>query len=246
MGAPPAHFLVGTSGWVYDDWKGRFYPETLPRSRWFAYYAAHFPTVEVNATFYRAFKDQTYVQWRERVPPGFLYVLKAPRRITHDKRLEDVENDVQAFWQSAALLEDRLGLVLLQVAPGIEYAPERLERALRAFGDPAKVVVEFRHSRWLTGETRWLLEKLGAVFCCVDSPQQPPAADWVTSPTAYLRLHGHTRWYRYDYSAQELQGIAERARRLRAMGAERVYVFFNNDFEGHGPENALALMSLLA
>ncbi len=94
MGAPPAHFLVGTSGWVYDDWKGRFYPETLPRSRWFAYYAAHFPTVEVNATFYRAFKDQTYVQWRERVPPGFLYVLKAPRRITHDKRLEDVENDV--------------------------------------------------------------------------------------------------------------------------------------------------------
>src|SRR5512136_2995851 len=116
-----AQYLIGTSGWTYDHWKGTFYPDGLAKSRWFDYYAEQFPAVEVNATFYRRFADQTYVKWLERAPAGFIYVLKAPKLITHRKYLVDAEEDIRLFWRSACILEDKLGLVLLQVAPGTPY-----------------------------------------------------------------------------------------------------------------------------
>lgn len=233
-------YLVGTSGWTYDHWKGIFYPEHLAKHRWFEYYASLFPTVEINATFYRTFKDQTYLNWRQRAPAGFRYVLKAPKTITHRKFLDDVADDVKAFWRSACLLDDRLGMVLLQLAPSTPYDLDRLRQALLAFGDPSRVAVEFRHSRWLTDETRQLLSDLGAAFCNVDSPRHH-LTDWVTSSLGYIRLHGRKRWYAYNYSEAELEQIADTARCMTRSGAQVVYIFFNNDFEGYAPQNALYL-----
>jgi len=237
-------FLVGTSGWTYDHWKGTFYPEKLAKSRWFDHYATQFPAVEVNATFYRTFADQTYHKWRERAPAGFTYVLKVPKLITHRKYLADVGDEIRAFWRSAALLEDKLGLVLLQVAPGTPFDLERLRQAILAFGDPRRVAVEFRRRDWLNDETRALLADCGATFVSVDSPRTRPV-DWITSQAGYIRLHGRSRWYSHDYTPEELDEIAEIARRMAANGAKTVYVFFNNDFEGYAPRNALTLMTRL-
>ncbi|MFQ6676447.1 MAG: DUF72 domain-containing protein [Fidelibacterota bacterium] len=240
-----AEFLVGTSGWSYPHWKGVFYPEELPGNRWFAHYAEIFPTVEVNATFYRFFKDETYLKWRRQAPARFRYVLKAPGLITHRKYLKDAEDQIGRFWRSAVLLQEKLGLILLQLAPRTPYDPDRLERAVRAFGDPRKVAVEFRDPKWLTQETKERLTRLGSVFCSAESPKSA-LLDWVTSPTAYIRLHGREGWYRYNYSDDDLREIAALARHMGELGAQSVYIFFNNDAEGFAPGNARTLARILA
>ncbi len=244
MKAPQKTFFIGTSGWNYPHWAGVFYPEGTAKSRWFDFYATRFSAVEVNATFYRRFQDSTYQKWRERAPQGFRYVLKAPRLITHRKYLESVEPDIQEFCRSASLLGDRLGLILLQLAPSTPYQPERLRKALRAFEDPRRVAVEFRHRRWLTEETRAILHSAGSAFCAADSPRMK-LLDWVTSESAYIRLHGRTHWYSHNYSKKELEEIALLARQMLSEGAQTVYIFFNNDFEGHAPKNARSLRKML-
>jgi len=244
MSKEKAQFLIGTCGWTYSDWEEIFYPEDWHKSRWLEYYATQFRTVEINATFYRIFKDQTYQKWRERVPKEFCYVLKAPRFITHHKQLKGAEEQIKSFWRSAALLEDRLGLILLQLAPSTPYDLQRLKQTLLTFGDPGKIAVEFRHKKWLTEETRELLKETGSVFCAVDSPTSE-LADWVTSENAYLRLHGRKQWYAYDYSLQELREIAVLAKRMEELGAKKVYIFFNNDVNGYAPKNALTLLGML-
>ncbi len=242
---PTPQYFVGTSGWTYDHWKGNFYPTGLPKSRWFDYYAAIFSTVEINATFYRTFKDPTYQKWYAKAPQGFSYVLKAPRPITHYRHLERVDGEIQAFWRSANLLGDKFGLVLLQIAPDTPYDPERLQNALQAFRDPGRVAVEFRHDQWYNDEVRSLLTRLRAVFCDADSPRNH-LRGWVTSNVAYIRLHGRQHWYSYNYSEAELADLAEHARKMAAEGASQVYIFFNNDFEGYAPANAQALKNLLS
>ncbi len=244
MNETRTRILIGTSGWTYDHWKESFYPQGYPKSRWFEYYAAHFSTVEINATFYRAFKDQTYQKWYERAPSDFVYVLKAPKTITHRKYLEDVEEEIKTFDRSASLLHDKLGIILLQIAPGAPYDLDRLKNALLAFKDPQKVAVEFRNKRWITDETRDLLKEIGATFCDAESPRSG-LTGWVTSRQVYFRLHGRERWYSYNYSVEELSEIAELVRKAAIQGAERVYVFFNNDFEGFATKNALALREIL-
>jgi uncharacterized protein YecE (DUF72 family) len=238
-------FFIGTSGWTYDHWKGCFYPYSLPQKRWFDYYASHFTAVEVNATFYRTFKDETYLKWKEQAPLGFSYVLKAPKLITHRKCLVDVEEDIKAFCRSCALLEDKFGMILLQVAPNLPVDPERLQRALHAFPDPSRVAVEFRRPEWFAEETMSLLNEVGATICNVDSPRQK-LTNWLIADRAYLRLHGRTRWYSHNYSPDEIKEIAILARQLVDKGATRVYIFFNNDFEGYAPTNAMALRELLS
>jgi uncharacterized protein YecE (DUF72 family) len=237
-------FFIGTSGWTYDHWKGRFYPAELAKAHWFDYYASQFSSVEINATFYRTFKDQTYQKWKERAPEGFGYVLKAPRLITHRKYLVDVAELVQAFYHSCALLEDKFELILLQVAPQTPYDLERLRTALLAFPQPSKVAVEFRRSEWFCADTLDMLHSVGTAMCNVDSPRQT-ITNYVTSDKAYIRLHGRRHWYSYNYTDNELIEIAQLARQLVHQGAKKVFIFFNNDFEGYAPANALTLKHLL-
>jgi uncharacterized protein YecE (DUF72 family) len=176
-------FYTGTSGWTYNHWKGDFYPEKLPRARWFSYYASQFAAVEINATFYRAFADRTYLKWRDQVEAGFRYALKIPRLITHRKLLEGCEEELRSFWRSAQLLQDRLGMVLLQLAPGMPCDLQKLRTALLAFGDPSRVAVEFRSECWQDLPVRPLLEELGAAYVSVDSPRAC-LAGWLASQGA--------------------------------------------------------------
>ena len=245
MSEEKSKYWIGTSGWSYDHWKGEFYPEDWPKSRWFEYYAQKFSCVEVNATFYRFFKESTYQKWYDKAPEHFRYVLKAPRFITHRKYLKDVEKEIESFWQSAAFLKEKLGLILLQLAPSPPYNLERLNKALLAFQYPKKVAVEFRHKQWITDEVRDLLRETGAIFCNADSPKLK-FTDWTTSDTAYIRLHGREHWYGYEYSGNELRDIAETAKRMGTQNAKDIYIFFNNDVGGFAPKNAQTLMNLLS
>ena len=238
-------YYIGTSGWTYDHWKGSFYPDKLPRRSWFDYYASQFSSVEVNATFYGFFKDQTYLKWKKQAPQGFGYVLKAPRLITHRKHLLDVEDNIQSFYHSCSLLEEKFEMILLQVSPNTPIDRERLRYALLLFPDPTRVAVEFRRSEWLNPETIDMLCAVGATICNVDSPQQK-MTNYLTSNRTYLRLHGRNRWYAYNYSHGELEEIAALARQLEKKGANRIYIFFNNDFEGFAPSNALLLKKILS
>jgi uncharacterized protein YecE (DUF72 family) len=238
-------FYIGTSGWTYDHWRGDFYPMKLARTRWFDYYAERFTSVEVNATFYRVFTDTTFEKWRTQVSPDFRYVLKVPRLITHEKHLSGCEEDIHVFCHSASLLGDRLGMLLLQIAPDMPYDLGLLRSALTAFEDPCQVAVEFRAEYWRSETVRSLLEELGTVHVSVDSPTTR-LSEWVTGPAAYIRLHGRSGWYDSNYSPTELNEIAALARQMAERGAEKVYIFFNNDVGGYAPHNALALAEILA
>jgi uncharacterized protein YecE (DUF72 family) len=240
-----ATFFIGTSGWTYDHWKGNFYPDGLTRTHWFDFYAKRFNAVEVNATFYRTFGDPTFEKWKKRAPKGFGYTLKAPKVISHRKLLRDVEEDIQAFCRSADLLEDAYKMILLQVSPDMPYDHGLLRSALQAFPDPGRVAVEFRAGYWFNPHTENLLSSVGAIFCNVDSPRQR-MTEVLTSGRTYLRLHGRDHWYTANYSSDDLQHVAEVARRLADRGAAEVGIFFNNDFGGYAPANALELQKYLS
>ncbi len=238
------NYFIGTSGWTYDHWRGCFYPQELAKSRWFDFYAERFNAIEINATFYRTFQDQTYLKWKERAPQGFGYVLKAPKTITHRKLLRNVEQDIDSFCRSTALLEESFEMILLQIAPNQPYDLGLLRGVLSAFSDPSRVAVEFRNERWFNHEIEELLCSKGSAFCNVDSPQQK-LTEFLTSERVYLRLHGRKSWYSSNYSSEDLRNIANLAQRLVKRGAKNVYIFFNNDFSGYAPANALSLQSML-
>jgi uncharacterized protein YecE (DUF72 family) len=238
------NFYIGTSGWTYDDWKGDFYPTRLPKSRWFEFYAQHFNAVEINATFYRIFKPETYQKWRQKAPPGFRYAIKAPKLMTHNKMLAGVCDEITDFYRCAQILEESFGMILLQLSPRMPLDYVRLTQALQSFLDPTRVAVEFRHAQWDGEQTRDVLQRSGAAYVCTDS-HACHLQERLTGKRAYIRLHGRRSWYADNYSNGELQEIASLAYCLADRGAEEVYVFFNNDVGGHAPRNALSLRELL-
>ena len=241
----PGTFFIGTSGWTYDHWKGNFYPAGMTRSHWFGYYKQKFNAVEINATFYRSFSDSTFEKWKARAPKGFGYTLKAPKVVSHRKLLRDVEEEIHGFCRSAELLGDAYKMILLQISPEMPYDHGLLRSALQVFPDPGRVAVEFRAGYWFNPHTESLLSSVGAVFCNVDSPRQR-MTEVLTSERTYLRLHGREHWYASNYSTEDLQRIAEISRRLVDRGASQVGIFFNNDYGGYAPANALSLASLLS
>lgn len=238
-----AQFLIGTSGWNYADWRGVFYPKDLQQNKWLEYYSSIFKAIEINATFYRFFKESTYENWRDQVPKNFHFVLKAHRTITHNHRLKNCENLITRFSDLAEIFEKKLGLILLQLVPNMTYDIEVLKSALLAFPEPEKIAIEFRNQVWFTSEVKKLLTEIGSVFCCADSPAIQ-LKNWVTSDIAYIRLHGRKKWYDYNYTKKELEEIAVLAKQMGEK-AKKVYIFFNNDYYAYAVKNALKLCEML-
>jgi len=239
-----SRYYIGTSGWTYEGWRGDFYPTDLARTRWFEYYAHHFNAVEINATFYRSFKIETYQKWRFKATTGFRYALKAPRVITLRKMLVNTAQDILEFSTCAQQLGETLGMVLLQLAPNMALDFKRLRAALQSFHEPSQVAVEFRHSRWEAAETFELLQEMGVAYVCADSPKCTLQAR-LTGKRGYIRLHGRRVWYADDYSEAELHEIAALAHGMISQGAEAVYIFFNNDIGGYAHRNALKLKEII-
>jgi uncharacterized protein YecE (DUF72 family) len=242
-----ARFWIGTSGWHYAHWKGLFYPNGLPTSKWLAHYIQHFSTVEINNSFYRQPKTTAWQLWRRSVPDGFRFAVKVNRFITHIKRLKEPEEPVQRFLEGARLLEDRLGPLLYQLPPNFHRTAEnevRLAAFLAILPSGLEHVFEFRHESWFDESVFDLLRRHNVGFCAFDMVDMecPLVA---TASFAYVRFHGSEALYASNYASGTLEGWAERLRRL-AEGLSDVYVYFNNDAYAYAVHNARSLGELLA
>ena len=179
----PADIRVGCSGWNYRHWRAAFYPEKLPVKRWFAFYAEHFDTVEINNSFYRLPSADTFAKWREQAPPGFRYAVKANRFLTQAKKLKDCAEPVARMMAPVRALGETLGPTLYQLPPRFRVNLPRLEEFLSLLPKDVVHVFEFRDPSWLTDETLALLERYGASFCAHDMPglATPRWASWLSS-----------------------------------------------------------------
>ncbi len=234
-------YHLGTSGWSYKDWKGRFYPDDVSQRGWLSFYARQFSTVEINMTFYRYPKPETLEGWLNKVPEDFKFTLKANRQITHRKRIKDVQNEVRYFYILADKLSNRLGCILFQLPPSLTLDLDLLEGFLSSLAPEYKNVIEFRHESWYTDEVYDLMKSHSIIFCTVSSTKVPKTAV-KTAETCYFRFHGLTGGYRYSYSEEELRNWAES---IKKTSAEECFVYFNNDYHAHAVSDCKALGQLL-
>jgi uncharacterized protein YecE (DUF72 family) len=233
---------VGCTGWLYKGWKGQFYPQDLPVSRWFTdHYLKFFRTVELGSTFYGIPTTSTVEGWERKAPAGFRYTLKVNRMITHIKKFHGTERLVRDFYRFGDILGGKMGCFLFQLPPFLRFEPDRLARILDQLDDRWVNVLEFRDSSWWTDEVRAALQKRRVSFCTVSAPGLPD--DVVrTSDDLYVRFHGVRRWYDHDYGAAALKSWAAR---IRTSGARRAWIYFNNDVHARAPRNAKSLERIL-
>jgi uncharacterized protein YecE (DUF72 family) len=219
---------VGTSGWQYRDWRGRFYPERLAQSRWLEHFAARFATVEVNNAFYRLPETSTFERWQKATPADFVIAVKASRYLTHIRRLREPAGPVELLVSRMRGLGDRLGPVLLQLPPTLRADPARLDETLASFPAGVRVAVEVRHRSWFGDEVRAVLERRGAALCLADRDSRPLTPMWRTADWAYLRLHAGRGAHAPGYGDGALRSWALRLAQLWGKGVDG-YVYFNND-----------------
>ncbi len=229
---------VGTSGYSYKPWRGRFYPEKLPEAEMLGFYAQHFPTVEINNTFYRMPAAAVLTRWSAETPEAFTFVLKSPQRITHHKRLLGVDDDVRHFFETCSVLGAKQGPVLFQLPPHLKQDLARLASFLLMLPPNTRAVLEFRHESWLTEETYDVLRRHRAALCVadVDEGEGLPATLVPTASFGYLRL----RRAHYDPLS-----LADWLARVRGQPWEQAFVFFKHEDEARGPAYAEELCALL-
>ncbi len=236
---------VGTSGWSYDHWDGVLYPPgTPPRDR-LAHYVRRFDTVELNASFYRWPRTATFASWRRRLPPGFQLSVKAPRGLTHAKRLHAPETWVGRLTECWHELGDRRAVLLVQLPPTQARDDARLDFFLGLLPEWVRVAVEFRHPSWHDETVYALLERHGAAYC-VMSGAGLPCVLRATARFVYVRLHGpdDAHLYAGSYPDAALRWWADRIGEWSRDGRD-VYAYFNNDGHGHAVRNAEALRTLI-
>lgn len=237
-----AELMVGTSGWHYQHWKDIFYPSDLKTRDWLSFYARHFPTVEINNSFYRLPARETFASWSSNTPEGFTFAVKANRFITHVKRLKDPEEPLSRFFRSAAGLGEKLGPILFQLPPRWKAVPERLRDFVRCLPPGYRYVFEFRDPSWFLPEIYRVLEDGNCALCAASSPAFPEVRR-ATADFAFLRFHGGKILYGSKYSLEELAEWAAYARSLLAEGRD-VYAYFNNDAYGYALEDARSFLHL--
>lgn len=238
-----ARLLIGTSGWNYPDWPGRFYPRDLPSPKFLEFYAGEFPSVEVNYSFYRLPKPETYARWAEQVPKAFLFSVKASRFITHIKRLKGAKAAWKLFVKHAMTLGPQLGPVLVQLPPNFPVDTKRLAAFLKiAAPSVPRLVCEFRNDSWLTAEVYARLKRHGVALCIADSPRYR-REEVVTADFTYVRFHGRSQMFASNYTKAQLAREARKLNGYLRDGLD-VYVYFNNDVKGYAVKNARTLIEL--
>jgi uncharacterized protein YecE (DUF72 family) len=236
---------VGTSGWSYDHWEGVLYPPGLPARDRLARYAQEFDTVELNASFYRWPRESAFAGWRHRLPPGFALSVKAPRGLTHAKRLHAPETWADRIARSWHELGERREMLLVQLRPDQERDDARLDWFLGCLPDWVRVAVELRHPSWQDDAVLALLERHGAAYTVLSGARLPCVLR-ATAPTVYVRMHGpdHDHLYGGSYSDDDLRWWADRIREW-SDGGRDVLVYFNNDGDGNAVRNARTLRWIL-
>jgi len=214
--------LTGTSGFSYKEWKGSFYPEDLPDSGMLRFYSSRLPAVEINNTFYRMPRREVVESWASSVPASFRFAVKVSQRITHRKRLADVEPDLDYLLDQLAPLGERLGMLLVQLPPNLPLDLARLERFLDHLGGRVRAAFEFRHASWLADPVLACLRDRGAALVAAET-DEAPAALHETTRFGYLRLR------RTDYRPGDL---ADWLARVRTLAWDEAWVFFKHETTG--------------
>jgi uncharacterized protein YecE (DUF72 family) len=229
--------IVGTSGYSYKEWKGIFYPEDLPAAKMLPFYAQHFGAVEINNTFYRMPEAKTLAKWRGEVPDGFTFVLKAPQRITHQKRLVAAGEDVAFLFEAAQSLLEKLGPVLFQLPPYARKDALKLREFIAVLPADKRVAFEFRHASWFDDEIFGILRDRDAALCAADTDEVPDPEGIVQSTASW----GYLRLRRLEYTADGLRAWRDR---IAKQPWSEAYVFFKHEDEAKGPRFATQFVGL--
>lgn len=227
---------VGTSGYSYKEWLGKFYPERLPAKEMLRFYAARFSTVEINNTFYRLPKESVLTSWAAQVPAGFRFVLKAPQRITHVKRLKEAAAEVDYFFRTAAVLGLSAGAMLFQLPPNLKKDLDRLRNFLSLLPADRQVAFEFRHPSWFDDEVYACLRERNCPLCCADTDETEGRAITATANWGYVRLR------RQEYSGADL---IQWKNLILAQPWHEAYVFLKHEDEARGPKLAAQFIEVL-
>jgi uncharacterized protein YecE (DUF72 family) len=240
---PEQHMVwkIGCSGYHYTEWKGMFYPEGIPKSKWFEFYCEHFNTIELNVTFYKFPRVESLNGWYGRSPGDFLFSVKAPRLITHFKKFKDAQRYLSDFYNACRDgLREKLGCVLFQFPANFIYDGEKLERILNLLNPTFRNVVEFRHPSWWNEKVFQSLSEHDVAFSGMSHPTLPDGLIQ-TSKTIYYRLHGIPLLY---YSSYQLPALEQLATRIQQADVAEAYIYFNNTAEGSAIMNARQLQEI--
>lgn len=231
--------LVGTSGWIYSDWKETFYPSTVPSQDSLQYYSEFFQTVEINSSFYHLLSEKSVQSWNERMYPEFQFAAKGSKFITHIKRLTDAEEALIRYFERMHHLKN-LKVILWQLPPNFKFMPEKLEAFLKLLPKQYRYAIEFRNESWWNAETENILRNHNAAFVTISHPTLTDAVI-DTADFVYARFHGTGKeLFRYDYSDAEIQYWAKKL--FPYAQKKPVYAFFNNGYDAHAVENAMTLI----
>ncbi len=234
---------IGTSGWHYKHWKGVFYPHDMRIQDWLTYYAQQFDCVEVNISFYGLPGTEAIARWCGCVPSGFVFAVKAPRRITHFKKLKNCESELDDFFRQLKGFGNHLGPVLFQLPPRWRCNLRRLENFLDSLPPRHRLVFEFRDPSWHNNEVYGLLTRRSIAFCIFDDGGfTAPLID--EGDLVYVRLHGPSTAYAGNYRAPRLRIWVDHARAWNRRSKE-VFLFFDNDERGYAVKNGARTIGLL-
>lgn len=237
---------AGTSGWSFDDWKGRFYPKGYyTNSKHLGYYSARFNATEINATYYRFMKDQTVQGWYNKTPEAFIFAVKMHRYFTHTKRLhvdEQVQQRMDWFLRQNQGLQEKKGPVLVQLPPSLKKDVPLLQNWLEQMPE-YRYAIEFRHESWLDDQALQTLHNYKAALVFSHTPKWRSTLQ-ATTDIAYLRFHGPSEFATSRYDEDQLRQFA---REILALPdhVKKVYAFFNNSYQAFAAENAQSLIKYL-
>ena len=226
---------IGTSGYGYKPWKGKFYPKDLPDNKMLNYYSQHFPAVEINNTFYAMPVKSTLQAWIKEVPKSFKFIIKSPAEITHRKRLKNCEQELKYFLETSAELKKNLSGFLFQLPPNLKKDSDVFSNFLKLLPKKLNAAFEFRHESWFDEEVYDLLRKKDFPLCIADTDEKPVTEIISTSSTGYLRLR------KENYEEKD---ILEWINKIKAQNWKQVFIFFKHEDKANGPRFAKQLMEL--
>jgi uncharacterized protein YecE (DUF72 family) len=237
-------YRIGCSGFLYDSWRGVFYPEDLPHKEWLAFYASKINSVELNVTFYRLLKKEAFDKWYRETPSDFSFVLKGSRFVTHIKKLKDVEMPLSTFFNITTPLGKKLEVVLWQFPPNLKVNLRSLEDFIEYLNQyPARQVFEFKNKNWFNKKVFKILSASNIAICMSDWPDYADEVP-LTANFVYLYRQGEEGKYASSYTTEQLQKDAKLIKEYMLQGKD-VYIYFNNDAFGYAPQNAMELRAIL-
>lgn len=227
---------IGCSSYATPSWQTLFYPEELPKRKWFDYYCQHFNTYEFNSTFYRFPAIKNLLPWYDRTPDDFKFSIKIPKIITHIKKLKDCEEEIAEFYLvSSEGFKNKLACILWQLPPSFNFSPERLKLIIGAIDPNFKNVVEFRHGSWWRADVIKELRENNITFCNVNYPKLPTSIQQTTS-IGYVRMHGNPELFYSEYTKEEIAALYQE---VSSQGFKEAYIYFNNTASTAAIINAL-------